>query len=137
MGGTNNHPAVHVLRVAVAVMMIIHGAARWHAGAVAPFGVAFESWGFPFGMAWAWAVTVIEILGGAVLATRRCVVPLCAWFVVQLCGGIVLVHARSGWFVVGLGRNGVEFSVLLIVCFACVAWLHWPARVGTESVTDE
>lgn len=28
--------------------------------------------------------------------------------------GILLVHAREGWFVVGGGRNGMEYSVLLI-----------------------
>ena len=122
------HPAVYMLRVAVAAMMIIHGVARWSAGAVAPFGSAFESWGFPFGVACAWAITVVEILDGAALAVGRGVVPLCAWFSAQLVAGIVLVHAKSGWFVVGLGRNGVEFSVLLIVCFVCVAWLHWPER---------
>lgn len=126
------HPAIHVLRIAVAATMIIHGVARWRAGAVAPFGAAFESWGFPLGLACAWAVTLVEIVGGSVLAAGRAVVPLCAWFIVQLTAGIVLVHAKSGWFVVGLGRNGVEFSVLLIVCFACVAWLHWPERTATE-----
>lgn len=30
--------------------------------------------------------------------------------------GIALVHAKAGWFVVGLGRDSSEFSVLLIVC---------------------
>ena len=32
-----------------------------------------------------------------------------------------MVHFREGWFVVGGGRNGFEYSVLLIVCFAAVA----------------
>ncbi|HKJ16853.1 MAG TPA: hypothetical protein VJ984_05875 [Xanthomonadales bacterium] len=40
--------------------------------------------------------------------------------------GIVLVHAPEGWFVVGLGRNGMEYSVLLIVCLLSNAWLHSP-----------
>lgn len=36
--------------------------------------------------------------------------------------GIVLVHAPEGWFVVGLGRNGMEYSVLLIVCLLSLAY---------------
>ena len=31
--------------------------------------------------------------------------------------GIILVHLREGWFVVGGGRNGVEYSVLLVSIF--------------------
>jgi putative oxidoreductase len=31
--------------------------------------------------------------------------------------GIVLVHYPEGWYVVGGGRNGVEFNVLLISVF--------------------
>ena len=35
--------------------------------------------------------------------------------------GIVLVHAKSGWFVVGGGSNGAEYSVLLIPCLMVIA----------------
>jgi putative oxidoreductase len=28
--------------------------------------------------------------------------------------GIILIHFREGWFVVGGGRNGMEFNLLLI-----------------------
>ena len=35
--------------------------------------------------------------------------------------GILLVHAPEGWFVVGAGRNGMEYSVLLIASLALVA----------------
>lgn len=31
--------------------------------------------------------------------------------------GIILVHFKEGWFVVGGGRNGVEYNLLLIVVF--------------------
>ena len=42
--------------------------------------------------------------------------------------GIVLVHAPAGWFVVGLGRNGMEYSVLLIACLLLVGWQALPRR---------
>jgi putative oxidoreductase len=38
--------------------------------------------------------------------------------------GIWLVHAAAGWFVVGLGRNGMEYSVLIITCLLALAWAH-------------
>ena len=39
-----------------------------------------------------------------------------------------MVHMPAGWFVVGLGRNGMEYSVLLIACLAMLAYVHWPRR---------
>jgi putative oxidoreductase len=43
------------------------------------------------------------------------------WFVLQLLTGIVLVHARFGWFVVGPHTGGMEYSVLLIAALLVVA----------------
>jgi putative oxidoreductase len=40
-----------------------------------------------------------------------------------------MVHAPEGWFVVGLGRNGAEYSVLLIACLMCVGVQHLKPRV--------
>ncbi len=42
--------------------------------------------------------------------------------------GIVMVHAQDGWFVVGKGRNGAEYSVLLIVALLCVGLQHVRSR---------
>lgn len=50
----------------------------------------------------------------------RLVRPLAGYFAVQLAAGIAMVHFREGWFVVGVGRNGMEYSVLLIVGFVIV-----------------
>jgi uncharacterized membrane protein YphA (DoxX/SURF4 family) len=60
-------------------------------------------------------------VGAPLLAYGVLVVPLCAYFVAQLTAGIAMVHAEQGWFVVGLGRNGVEYSVLLVVCLVAIA----------------
>ena len=32
-----------------------------------------------------------------------------------------MVHAPNGWFVVGAGRNGAEYSVLIIASLVAVA----------------
>lgn len=120
---TATSPAVGLtlLRAGTAAMMIVHGVARAWLGIVDDFGVVLNTWGFPAGFALAWAITIVEIAGGALLAGNLLVRPLCAWFAFQLLMGIYLIHGRAGWFVVGAGRNGMEYSVLLILCLAVIA----------------
>ena len=113
--------ALTLLRVAAASMMIIHGVARARLDIVDDFGVYLDGLGYPGGFYVAWAITLVEIVGGLTMAAGHLVRPLTAWFTFQLLVGIYLIHGRAGWFVVGAGRNGMEFSVLMIVCFAVVA----------------
>lgn len=120
-------PALDFIRVTVALLIFIHGATRASIGGVEPFGGWLESQGFPLGLAQAWAVTVYELTAPLFIIARRFVTVACLGHIFILSIGLVLVHAPSGWFVVGAGRNGVEFSVLLIACLIAVAWAHWPA----------
>ena len=113
--------ALAVVRVAAALVLAIHGIARARLGIVDDFGVVLGQWGFPAGLGLAWTITIVEIAGGIALATGLFVRSLALWFMVQLAAGIYLIHARAGWFVVGAGRNGAEFSALLIICLAAVA----------------
>jgi len=46
--------------------------------------------------------------------------PLCAWYAAEILTGIALVHWSEGWFVVGAGRGGMEYSVLIVACLASV-----------------
>jgi putative oxidoreductase len=55
----------------------------------------------------------------------RWVTLLAILFCLELFTGIVLVHFKEGWFVAGGGRNGMEYGVLLILCFAAQAVVHW------------
>ena len=108
------------LRIILAATMIVHGAARTYAGGVEPFGLFLESQGIPASFYVAAGVTVFEIVGGFVLLAGFFIPPLSFAFALQLLCGIVLVHWKAGWFVVGLGRNGMEYSVLLILCFLLI-----------------
>ncbi len=89
-------------------------------GSVVPFGGFLDSNGLPLGVALAWVITTFELVGSALLCTRRFVVIISMLFALELLMGIVLVHGPEGWFVVGAGRNGVEYSALLITGFLAV-----------------
>ena len=122
---------VTLLRVAVASVFVIHGIARASLGIVDDFGGFFAAHGLPAGIALAWTVTLVEILGGLALAAGVAVRPLSAWFALQILAGIATIHARAGWFVVGAGRNGAEYSALILACLAVVVLterLSWKLR---------
>ena len=112
-----------ILRLTLAGLLAAHGWARLLSGGVEPFGQWLDSIGFMIGPAIAWGVTIFEIAGTLLLAFRKFVFPLTIVFSLIYLTGLVLVHMPAGWFVVGLGRNGMEYSVLLIVCLLCVG-LH-------------
>lgn len=117
-----------VLRVMVAVIIGAHGWTRLLNWEFAGLGQWLTSQGVPFGLAIAAAVTFLEAAGSLLLAFGVLVVPLALFFTVIYTVGIVMVHAPDGWFVVGKGRNGAEFSVLLIVSLLCVALQHVSPR---------
>ena len=111
-------PGITLLRVTLAILIAIHGLYRaLGEGHVAGFGGALKSWGFPFGVALAWGITLFEIGAATALLAGRLVIPASIGLALELAAGIALVHAKEGWFVVGGGRNGMEYSVLLIAGF--------------------
>ena len=116
------------IRLLLAGLIAAHGWARLLAGGVVPFGAFLDSQGFALGFHLASLITGIEIIGSLSLLLGRFVAPLCLVFASIYSMGIVLVHAKAGWFGVGLGRNGAEYSVLLIVCLLAVGLQHVKAR---------
>lgn len=117
--------ALIVIRTLSASTMIIHGTARIFADGVFPFGEFLSAVGFPAGAYLAWTITLIEIVGGITLLTGYLITLISVFFAFQLFSGIILVHGKEGWFVVGLGRNGMEYSVLLIISFLCIAYANF------------
>jgi putative oxidoreductase len=127
-GRSRSDVAWIVLRVLLAALIAAHGWARLFAGGVDPFGKFLDSQGIPFGLAIAWGVTLVEMVGTPLFALGRFALPLSIAYAAIYTCGIALVHARAGWFVVGLGRNGMEYSVLLIAALLCVGVQHAPRR---------
>jgi putative oxidoreductase len=116
-----------LLRVAVAVLLGIHGYFRALSGGVTGFGGFLDGAGFPAGLGLAWAITLFEMTASILLLLGRYVRFVVPGFLLILCSGIAMIHGREGWFVVGGGRNGVEFSVLLIVSLIVLFLSHKPA----------
>jgi putative oxidoreductase len=114
--------ALIALRIAVASLLFIHGTFRIYDNGPPGFGEFLGSQGLPFGLALAWIITIMEVVGTLVLASGRLVPYLALYFSAVLTAGIVLIHGKEGWFVVGGGRNGMEYSVCLIVCLLVTAW---------------
>lgn len=71
-------------------------------------------------------MTGYELVAPAFIILRRFVSILCLGHVGILALG--MVRLPSGWFLVGPGRNGMEYSVLLILCLLALAFVHWPGR---------
>lgn len=113
--------ALFGFRLLIALLIGIHGWYRLSAGTSPGFGDWLATQGIPLAHAVAWGVTIGEIVGSACLALGVCVRPFALLFMAIYAMGIVLVHAPEGWFVVGAGRNGMEYSVLLIGSLALVA----------------
>lgn len=123
--------ALRVLRVLLSALIAAHGWSRFHAGAVEPFALWLQGQGIPAAFVIAYGVTALEMLGTPLLALGRFVPYLCLAYAAIYVAGIVLVHAPEGWFVVGLGRNGMEYSVLLVACLLLVAYQYLPERRQT------
>ncbi|HVK81001.1 MAG TPA: DoxX family protein [Verrucomicrobiae bacterium] len=122
--------SLSIVRVALAILLFIHGAFR--ASHWDPYVTGFGEWlgsiGFPFGLYWAIAVTVYELVAPLFLLARRFVTLACLGHIVIVALGAVLVHYPDGWFVVGAGRNGMEYSMMLLAGLIAVAWAHAPRR---------
>ncbi len=106
--------AMMMLRAIMGIIFISHGAARLYYSSVEGFGAYLDSRGLLIGIVLAWIITVGEIIGGLLLVAGKWV-PYCVLFHgAIITAGIFLIHIPNGWFVVGHGSGGVEFSLLIM-----------------------
>jgi putative oxidoreductase len=105
-----------LLRLAVAIILLMHSIPGMFDNGINNFGKLFlNQIGFaPLGVAIAWAIKLSHVACAFCLLFEKYVMWACAITIFILVMGIVLVHFKEGWFVVGGGRNGVEFNFLLI-----------------------
>lgn len=117
--------ALTVIRIVLAAVMFSHGAARISSGTVGGFGEFLGSQGIPLGFYVAWAITLFELIGSVLLAAGLYAWIIALIFALELAIGIAMVHWKEGWFVVGHGRNGMEFSAVLIASLLAVAYANY------------
>lgn len=110
-----------VFRIVVALLLVAHGVIRLSVASVNGFGEFLNSKGFVIGPAIAWFLTIFEIAGGLLMAAGYFVKWIAAIFIIEIAVGIILVHAKNGWFVVGHQSGGVEYSVLIIFSLLVIA----------------
>lgn len=105
-----------VLRIALAAVFLMHGIPSIFTGAVNNFGNQYlNQAGFaPIGLPLAWAIKLSHVGCAVLLILNRYIRVAAIVTIPILVGGIIMIHSAEGWFVVGAGRNGVEFNVLLI-----------------------
>lgn len=113
--------AFWVARVMTAVFFLAHALTRIGLNTIPQFGVFMENAGFPAGVAVVWAITIVEIIAGALLILRVQVRWAALALFTIVAGGIVLIHAKLGWFVGEHGVGGSEYSVALIVLLLLIA----------------
>ena len=105
-----------LLRLTLAVILIMHSVPGMFNGGIYDFGKLYlDPLGFaPFGLSVAWIVKLSHLACAILLILNRWIRAAALVTIIILILGIVMVHAREGWFVVGGGSNGVEYNVLLI-----------------------
>lgn len=112
-GPSRSEIGLTILRATIGFIFVTHGAAKLYGG-VGATAAFLAQLGVPAAAPTAWALMVLEVFGGAALVAGFLVRPLAVLFCIHMITGILLVHGAEGWYVVGPGRNGAEFNVLLV-----------------------
>ena len=105
-----------LLRFAVAIILLVHSVFGMFDGGINAFGNLYlNQIGFaPIGLYLAWAIKLSHVGAAICLLLNKYIKLASIITIFVLVMGIVLIHFKEGWFVVGGGRNGVEFNLLLI-----------------------
>ncbi|MBL7868903.1 MAG: DoxX family protein [Flavobacterium lindanitolerans] len=105
-----------ILRFAVAFILIMHSVPGMFNNGIHEFGIFYlNTVGFaPYGVLLAWLIKLSHVVAAVLLLLNKYVKIASIVTIFVLIMGIIMVHYPEGWFVVGGGRNGVEFNFLLI-----------------------
>lgn len=111
-----------ILRIAVAIILIMHSIPGIFNNGINDFGNLYlNQLGFaPFGLVLAWIIKVSHIVTAVLLLVDKYVKPAAIVTILILIIGIFMVHLPDGWYVVGGGRNGIEFNFLLIAVLIAI-----------------
>ena len=121
-----------LLRTAVAIILLTHSLPSIYTGDVNNFGNLYlNTVGFaPVGVPLAWAIKLSHVAAAICLLLDKFIKPASIVTISILLVGIVMVHFKEGWYVVGGGRNGWEYNFLLIVVLVSIMYPHGMKRRG-------
>lgn len=119
--GLNPGLGLAVLRVVLGVIFVAHGWPKLTGGMEMTAGF-FGELGIPAPTLVAWAVALLETVGGLALIVGFLVTPASILLSIHMLAGIILVHSKNGFYVVGNGSNGVEFGLLLIASMVALVF---------------
>jgi len=113
-----------LLRIAVAIILLTHSVFGIFNNGINDFGNLFlNQIGFaPFGVFIAWSIKLSHIIAAILLVLNKYVKLAGFVTIFILIMGIILVHFQEGWFVIGGGRNGVEYNFLLICVLIAIMY---------------
>lgn len=105
-----------LLRIIIAIILLSHGIPGMLDGGVKNFGNLYlNEIGFaPYGLALAWMIKISHVICAILILFNKYIIPACLFTIGIMIEGIVLIHFNEGWFVVGGGRNGMEYNILII-----------------------
>jgi putative oxidoreductase len=119
---TRETMGIDMLRLALCAILFTHGAYRFYDGTIPKLGEILTANGFPFGLVIANLVNLAETGGTILMAARLMVLPVTLVLSFIYVVGIILFHRHLGFFVVGPGSGGWEYSALIITCLLVIAW---------------
>ena len=117
-----------LLRNPVAIILSLHSFPGMFNGGINDFGNLYlNQIGFaPIGLYLAWAIKLSHIAAALCLIFGMYLRAACGITIFILFMGIIFVHYQEGWYVVGGGRNGVEFNFLLIFVLLAIMFPEFP-----------
>lgn len=123
MGIFNNS---FLLRLAVTVILLMHSIPGMFNNGVNEFGKFYlNEVGFsPVGIPLAWAIKISHILCAICFLANKYTRLAAMLTIAILLAGIAMVHFKEGWYVVGGGRNGIEFNFLMIFVLLTIMFPH-------------
>jgi putative oxidoreductase len=113
-----------LLRIAVAIILLTHSVFGMFNNGINDFGNLFlNQIGFaPYGVFLAWSIKLSHVAAAILLLANKYVKLAGFVTIFVFIMGIILVHFKEGWFVVGAGRNGVEYNFLLIIVLLAIMY---------------
>lgn len=111
-----------ILRITIAIILLSHSILGIFDGGIYDFGNFYlNKVGFaPFGVAIAWTIKLSHIVCAIFLVMNKYIRLACFATIFVLIMGIIMVHFKEGWFVVGGGRNGIEYNFVLIFVLSAI-----------------